>query len=143
MLVWLAVTLIAGPLALTLNSAMSGAGWEAQGSISQQVRDELRRDFPQAGAEAAIVTYSQQTSIVEDSSGLRALVAALQNAPGAAAVVDPLSLPAEAGMLSADGKVALIPVELVAKNDAQRPESAGELVTAVRAVSLPQEQPRM
>ena len=137
MLAWLAITLVAGPLALSLDGAMSGAGWEAQGSTSQRVRDELRRDFPQVGAEAAIVTYSQQTPIAQEPAGLRALVAALQGAPGAASVVDPLSLPAEAGMVSPDGKVALIPVELVAKNDAERPESAGELMTAVRAISLP------
>ena len=30
MLLWLAITLVAAPVALTLNSAMSGAGWEAQ-----------------------------------------------------------------------------------------------------------------
>ena len=29
---WLVVTLAAAPLAITLNGALSGAGWEAQGS---------------------------------------------------------------------------------------------------------------
>ena len=137
MLAWLAVTLVAGPLALTLNGAMSGAGWEAQGSIAQDVRDELRRDFPAVGAEAAIVVYSQQTPIADDPTGLRAFVAALAGAPGAGSVVDPLSRPVAAGLISPDGTVALIPVELVAKNDAQRPESAGELMSFVRAASLP------
>ena len=59
MLVWVAVIVLAAPLALSLTSALSGAGWEVQGSTAQKVRDELRRDFPQAGAEAAIVAYHQ------------------------------------------------------------------------------------
>jgi RND superfamily putative drug exporter len=137
MLAWLAITLIAAPLALTLNGAMSGAGWEAQGSTAQKVRDELRRDFPDVGAEAAIVAYSQQTPIAEDPSGLRSLVSALSGSPGAASVVDPLSRPPSAGLVAPDGKAALILVELVAKDDAQRPESAGEVMATVNAVSLP------
>ena len=44
--VWLVVVLAAAPLALTLTSGLSGAGWEAQGSVANQVRDELRADFP-------------------------------------------------------------------------------------------------
>jgi RND superfamily putative drug exporter len=137
MMLWLAVTLVAAPLALTLNGAMSGAGWEAQGSTAQKVRDELRRDFPQVGAEAAIVVYSQSTPIASDPVGVGSLVAALQGSPGAASVVDPLSLPASAGMISPDGRTALIPVELLANNDAQRPESAGEVIATVKAAELP------
>jgi RND superfamily putative drug exporter len=91
MLTWLVVTLLAAPLALTLNSAMSGAGWEAQGSTAQKVRDELRRDFPALGAEAAVVAYHQETPIAADPSGLQTLVTALRTAPGAASVVDPLA----------------------------------------------------
>jgi putative drug exporter of the RND superfamily len=137
MLAWLAITLVAAPLALTLNGAMSGAGWEAQGSTAQKVRDELRRDFPEAGAEAAIVAYTQTTPIAADTSGISALINALGNSPGAASVVDPLSLPVEAGLISPDGRTALILVELVAKNDSQRPESAGEVMASVRSVPLP------
>ena len=102
MLVWLAVVIVAAPLALTLSSSLSGAGWEAQGSTAQKVRDELRRDFPDAGAEAAVVAYHQAVPIAQDRAGLQALVTSLQGAPGAASVVDPLSLPPEAGMISPD-----------------------------------------
>ena len=49
MIVWLIATIAAAPLAVTLTGALSGAGWEAQGSTSMKVRDELRRDFPQLG----------------------------------------------------------------------------------------------
>ncbi len=134
---WLVVIALAAPLALTLSSTLSGAGWEAQGSTTQKVRDELRRDFPEAGAEAAVVTYQQTAPISDDPSGLVSLVASLEGAPGAKSVVDPLSMPPDAGMISPDGRTALIPVELVAEDDAQRPESAGELISHVKQVDLP------
>ena len=56
--VWLLVSFAAAPLALTLTGALSGAGWEAQGSTAQKVRDELRHDFPALGAENPVVVYS-------------------------------------------------------------------------------------
>ena len=56
------VAFAAAPLALTLTGALSGAGWEAQGSTAQRVRDEIRRDFPHLGAEAPVVVYHQQTA---------------------------------------------------------------------------------
>ena len=46
MFLWLAVAFAAAPLAMTVNRALSGAGWEAQGSIAQRVRDELRTRDP-------------------------------------------------------------------------------------------------
>ncbi len=78
MLVWLVIALAAAPLAVTVNGALSGAGWEAQGSIAQQVRDELRTDFPQVGAEAAVVVVHQDTAISEDPSAVAAVVAAFE-----------------------------------------------------------------
>jgi uncharacterized membrane protein YdfJ with MMPL/SSD domain len=56
---WLVVAFAAAPLALTLTGALSGAGWEAQGSTAQKVRDELRKDFPALGAENPVVVYRQ------------------------------------------------------------------------------------
>ena len=136
MVVWLVATLAAAPLALTLTGALSGAGWEAQGSTSVKVRDELRRDFPQLGAEAAIVVYQQDEPIAQDPSGVERLVADLQGAPGAGSVVDPLTRPAESGLVSRDGRTALIPVQLLADDDAQLPESAGELIDHVDGLTL-------
>jgi len=137
LLVWALVILVAAPLAVTLTPALSGAGWEAQGSTAEQVRDELRRDFPQLGAEAAIVAYRQDTPIAEDPTGLRNLIAGLQGSPGTTAVVDPLTQPADAGLLSPDGLAALVPVNLSARTDADLPESAGELMATVEGIDLP------
>ncbi len=137
MLVWLIVVALAAPLAATLTGALSGAGWEAQGSTAEAVRDELRTDFPELGAEAAIVAYRQSTPIAEDPAGVQAMVAALTGSEGATFVVDPLEQPAEAGLISPDGLAALIPVSLESTSDADLPESAGSLMTTVDGVVLP------
>jgi len=136
MVLWLVVALAAAPLALTLTGALSGAGWEAQGSIAQQVRDELRRDFPEIGAEAAFVVYTQDSPILEDPSGLQAVVAALADAPGAASVADPTQLPPDSGLITPAGRTAMIPVALEGRQDADLPESAGELSAYVGDLTM-------
>lgn len=136
-ILWALITLVSAPLAITLTDALSGAGWEAQGSISQTVRDELRRDFPQAGAEAAAVVYHQDAPIADDPSGLTALVTGLQGAPGTLGLVDPLAMPAEAGLIGPDGRTAIVPVQLAAEEDADLPINAGLLMSAVDSIALP------
>ncbi len=134
---WLALTLVAAPLALSLTSALSGAGWDPQGTVAAEVRDELRRDFADLGAEAAMVVYRQDAPIAEDPSGLRALIGELDGAPGTASVVDTLSMPPEAGLVSPDGRTALVPVALDAGKDADLPESARDLIDYVDGLSVP------
>jgi RND superfamily putative drug exporter len=133
---WLIVTLAAAPLAITLNGALSGAGWEAQGSTAQQVRDELRRDFPALGAENPVVVYQQAVPISADPSGLQALVADLARAPRATSVANPITLPASAGLIAPDGRTAIVPVAQAVPNDAQRPVAAGELGDYVSGLHL-------
>ncbi len=137
LLVWVVVVAVAAPLAITLTGALSGAGWEAQGSTAQKVRDEIRRDFPELGAEAAVVAYRQKTPIATDPSGVEKLLDALANSPGTDGVIDPLRTPAESGLRSPDGLAVLIPVRLESRNDAELPESAGKVMQTVSAVSLP------
>ncbi|HZP30088.1 MAG TPA: MMPL family transporter [Acidimicrobiia bacterium] len=134
--VWVLLTVAAAPLAVTLAGALSGAGWEAQGTTSQQVRDEIRRDFRALGAEAAYVVYRQPGSISHDRSALQHLVGELRHAPGSASVVDPLAMPAGAGLLARDGRTALIPVALRASVDADLPVSAGKLGDYVRGLTF-------
>ena len=135
--VWLLVALAAAPLALTLTGSLSGAGWDAQGSTAEAVRNELRQDFPALGAEDPVVVFHQDVPIAEDPSGLTALVAALDAGPRVTAVVDPLALPPEAGLVSADGRTALIPVAQEIEVDADRPEAAGELGEYVGGLVVP------
>jgi RND superfamily putative drug exporter len=136
-LVWLVATVMAAPLALTLTPALSGAGWDAQGSIALQVRNELRADFPELGAESAMVIYRQEDPLSENPAGLQQLVDDLQGAPGAAAVVDPMTLPPEAGLLAPDGRTVLVPVQLVGEEDADLPESAADLSAHVASLEVP------
>ena len=135
---WAIVVLASAPLAITLGSALSGAGWDAQGSTTAQVRKDLRENFPQLGAEAAIVAYRQSTPIADDPEGLATLVAAITGSSRTGTVVDPLAQPASAGLISADGRAALVPVMLLADEDADLPESAGALMATVAAVQLPE-----
>ncbi len=135
--VWLVVVLAAAPLALTLSGALSGAGWEAQGSTAQQVRDELRRDFPALGAENPIVVYHQATPVTADPAGLTTLVQALAHAPRATSVADPLTMRRDAGLISRDGRTALVPVAQAVSTDAQRPVAAGALGDYVQTLRLP------
>ena len=137
-LLWVLVVLVSAPLAATLTGALSGAGWEAQGSTAQEVRDELRRDFPQLGAEAAIVAYRQDRPVAADPVGLRRLIAALDGSPGTSTVIDPLTQPAEAGLVSPNGRMALVPVALEADSDADLPDAAGQLMATVDSVDLPE-----
>ncbi len=133
---WLLVVIAAAPLALTLSGALSGAGWEAQGSTAQEVRDELRHDFPALGAENPVVVYRQRTPIASEPEGLRALVRSLRSAPRARSVADPLALPADAGLLAPDGRTAIVPVTQRVADDAQRPVAAGELGDYVDGLEL-------
>jgi RND superfamily putative drug exporter len=133
---WLVIAFTAAPLALTLSGALSGAGWEAQGSTAQQVRDEIRRDFPQLGAEDPVVVFHQPTSISDHPAALRSLVDELRNAPRAQAVVDPLKQPLSAGLVSRDGHTAIVPVALKVGSDASRPIAAGDLGNYVGDLKL-------
>jgi RND superfamily putative drug exporter len=138
LVLWFVVVVVAAPLAVTLTGALSGAGWEAQGSTAQQVRDELRRDFPELGAEAAVVVYRQPTPIAADPSGLAGVVDALTGSPGTTSVVDPLVAPADAGLIAPDGRTVLVPVGLEAGDDAELPEAAGDVMATVAALDLPE-----
>jgi len=135
--IWLIVAALAAPLALSLTDALSGAGWDPQGTDAALVRDELRADFPQVGAEAAYVVYRQEGPLADDPSGLAAVVADLEGAPGSVGAIDPLSMPPEAGLIAPDGRTALIPVALEAEDDADLPESAAHLVEHVDSLEVP------
>ncbi|MBI5088723.1 MAG: MMPL family transporter, partial [Actinobacteria bacterium] len=135
-LIWVVLTLAAAPLAVTLTGALSGAGWDAKGSTAEEVRLELRQHFPALGAENPIVVYRQPTPIADDPAGLQALVADLADGPSVLSVVDPSTMPAEAGMISQDGLTALVPVEQEVGEDKDRPEVAGELGDFVGTLQL-------
>jgi RND superfamily putative drug exporter len=141
MLAWLILTVAAAPLAIGVSSALSGAGWEAQGSIAQTVRDELRADFPMVGAESAIVVVHQKTPFADDPSAVATVVAELTPEVGGhvvAGMVDPATMPIEAGLVSQDGLTVMIPVNLAGTQDSDLPKSAEELIGIVSDIELSQ-----
>ena len=134
--VWLAITIASAPLAISLTSALSGAGWDAKGTAAEAVRKELRVDFPALGSENPVVVFQQKTPIADEPAALQALLTKLSDGPHVVSVVDPLKMPVEAGMISRDGLTALIPVEQNIKEEAERPEFAGELGKYVGKVTF-------
>lgn len=137
MLLWAILVVAAAPLAVTLTSALSGAGWDAQGSEAQKVRNELRADFPQVGAEAAMIVVQQPQSVTEDPSVVVQLATGAATAPGSAGAMNPLELPMESGLIAPDGKTVIIPVMLAAEVDADLPVSAGKLMKWLDDQPLP------
>lgn len=134
--VWLIVTLAAAPLALSLTKALSGAGWDAKGSTAEAVRKELRADFPELGAENPVVIVHQTTPFAQDPASLQAIVTDLANGPHVVGVANPLTLPKEAGLISEDGKTALVPVAQEITEEAERPEFAGKLGSYVSNMNV-------
>lgn len=135
-LVWLIVVLASAPLALSLTKALSGAGWDAKGSAAETVRLELRKDFPALGAESPVVVVQQDKSFSDDPSAINALINSLKDGPHVIDVANPLTMPAEAGLISQNGKTALIPVAQNIADEAERPEFAGELGKYVKTLTL-------
>ncbi|GAA1431252.1 MMPL family transporter [Streptomyces thermospinosisporus] len=137
MLAWLVIVLVAAPLAATLNGALSGAGWNAQGSESEKVRAELRRDFAELGAEAAVVVV-QVPSQSERDAAVDAVIQEVDGSASVKEVTDPREQPPQAGLVSEDGRTALVPVHLKAGDEAELPEAAGKVSDAVDEAKLPE-----
>lgn len=136
MLAWLVIILVAAPLAATLNGALSGAGWNAQGSESEQVRAELRQDFSELGAEAAVVVVHVPSQGQRDAA-VEAVIGQVDGSSAAKEVTDPREQPPQAGLVSEDGQTALVPVHLKAGDEAELPEAAGKVSDAVDEAELP------
>lgn len=134
---WLVLVLAAAPMAITLTGVLSGAGWDAAGSESEQVREELRQSFPDFPAEAAMVVFQQEQPVAQDPAAYQSLIASLGSAAGATLVLDPLTQPTEAGWISPDGRTIIVPMKLHGNEDADLPESAGELIGYVENLDLP------
>ncbi len=127
---WALIAVGLGLLAPRVETALSGAGWEASGSESVRARDQLQREFGGAGS------YALQVAVHSSEAGasgprLQRTVAAVERVLAADPAVGAV-IPSHPGAsISADGLTAIVvgtaargPNEMVAAADRLRPEIA-------------------
>ncbi|HEX5928097.1 MAG TPA: MMPL family transporter [Solirubrobacterales bacterium] len=127
---WALIAVGLGLLAPRVETALSGAGWEAGGSESVRVRDQLQREFAGAGS------YALQVAVRSSGPGagearLRPTVAVVERLLAADPAIGNVVPPRPGTSISADGSTAIVtgaaargPNEMVAAADRLGPEIA-------------------
>jgi len=136
---WIIVALGLGVLAPRVETALSGAGWQANGSESVQVREEIDRGFAGAGSYALQVAVHSQELTAADPAfrrTLRASESALAQSPAVSQVIPPRP----GASISPDGHTAVIqadaardPNEMVSAADDLKGELSAAAAPGVRA----------
>jgi len=104
---WIVVALGLGILAPRVETALSGAGWQANGTESVRARDAIDRDFAGAGSYALQVAVHSERLTASDprfQRTVRRAEAVLQRDPAITRVVPPRP----GGSISPDGHTAVI-----------------------------------
>jgi RND superfamily putative drug exporter len=120
---WLIVAVALGFFAPKVETALSGAGWEATGSQSAQARKLVERDFAGLGSYGLMaVVYSPTEGV--SSPGFKAVVARVEQALRADSAVRTIAAPTPGWSISHDGHTAIVqagaaknPNEMVAAAD--------------------------
>ena len=127
---WALIAVGLGLLAPRVETALSGAGWEAGGSESVRARDQLQREFGGVGS------YALQVAIHSSGAGasaarLQRTVAGVERVLAADPAVGAVIPPRPGASISADGLAAIVvgtaargPNEMVAAAARLRPEIA-------------------
>jgi putative drug exporter of the RND superfamily len=127
---WALIAVGLGLLAPRVETALSGAGWEASGSESVQTRKQLQSEFGGAGS------YALQVAVHASVAGasapqFRRTVAAVEQTLAADPAVGAVTPPRPGASISADGETAIVvgaaargPNEMVAAAARLRPEIA-------------------
>ncbi len=138
---WLLIAVVLGVLAPKVETALSGAGWEASGSQSAQARKLIERDFAGLGSYGLeTVVYSPTETAA--SPGFKAVVARVQRRLRSSSAVGTVLTPAAGLSISSDGHTAIVqagaaedPNAMVAAADKLKTKLHG-LSTATTAVEL-------
>jgi RND superfamily putative drug exporter len=120
---WLVVAVVLGFFAPKVETALSGAGWEAAGSQSAQARKLVERDFKGLGSYGLMtVVYSPRETA--GGAGFKAVVAKVERVMSANPAVSTVVAPAPGISISPDGHTAIVqggaargPNEMVAAAD--------------------------
>jgi RND superfamily putative drug exporter len=120
---WVVVAIALGFFAPKVETALSGAGWEASGSQSSQARELVERDFSGLGS-YGLMTVVYSPTEVASSSGFRSVLSGVERTLRADAAVSTVIAPAPGVSISRDGHTAIVqagaaknPNEMVAAAD--------------------------
>jgi len=120
---WLVVALVLGFFAPRVETALSGAGWEAGGSQSAQARKLIERDFAGLGSYGLMTVVYSPTQTVS-SPVFKSMIARVEQTLRANAAVRAVVTPAPGLSISRDGHTAIVqagaarnPNEMVAAAD--------------------------
>ncbi len=140
-LTWAIVAVALGVFAPKVESALSGAGWQANGSESVEARTLVQRNFAGLSSSALmVVVHSQRLTTSDD--GFRQTVAGVERVLRGNSHVRSVVPPQSGSSISADGHTAVViagangdPTAMVAAADALK-SSLKDAGTAEVAVSL-------
>jgi RND superfamily putative drug exporter len=134
-LVWVVIALGLGFLAPRVEHALSGAGWQANGSESVTVREQLDADLDGAGAYAlGVVVHSERLTAAD--AGFQSTIAAVERTLAADSAVGSVVRPAPGSSISADGHTALV-VGTAAADANEMVAAAGDLGGTLSELARP------
>ena len=107
LVIWVAVAVALGFFAPRVETALSGAGWEASGSQSVQARRLIERDFGGLGSYGLTAVVYSPTETVHRQS-FEALIARAEQTLRSDPAVREVAAPAAGVTVSADGHTALV-----------------------------------
>ena len=132
---WLVLAVVLGLFAPKVESALSGAGWEASGSQSAQARKLIERDFNGLGSYGLTsVVYSPRETASDP--GFRATVARVERVLRSSAAVSTVVQPAAGVSISRDGHTAIVQAG-AARNPNEMVSAADKLKGKLHALSTP------
>jgi RND superfamily putative drug exporter len=139
--VWLVIAVALGFFAPKVETALSGAGWEASGSQSAQARKLIERDFAGLGSYGLMTVVYSPTETASDP-GFRSVVSRVEGTLRASDAVSTVVAPAAGVSISQDGHTAIVqagaaknPNEMVAAADGLKAKLHG-LSTGTAVVNL-------
>jgi putative drug exporter of the RND superfamily len=134
-LTWAAIAVGLGFFAPRVETALSGAGWQANGSESVAVREQLEREFGGAGSYAIQVAVHSPRETVS-SPGFRHTVAGVERVLAANAAVGTVVPPRPGSSISRDGHTVLV-AGTAARGPNTMVAAANDLKSEVAAVAAP------
>ena len=132
---WAVVAVGLGVLAPRVETALSGAGWQANGSESVKVREQLDANFGGAGAYALQVAVHSRELTAADPAFRRTL-ARVERVLAADPAVGSVVAPRPGASISRDGHTAIVG-GTAAKNPNEMVAAANDLKSEVAAVATP------